>query len=93
MRLRARVVRTRVVKDRARPFSRKHRRYWLTITGGMIVIGVINLFLGITLWPHTADENLPPKPIIYDVPQATGTIATYRDAGVPAPDAAPDAAP
>jgi hypothetical protein len=35
-----------VSKDRARPFSRKHRKYWIPVTGGMILIGVINLALG-----------------------------------------------
>jgi hypothetical protein len=35
-----------VAKDRARPFSRKHRKYWIPVTGGMIVIGIINVALG-----------------------------------------------
>jgi len=35
-----------VSKDRAAPFSRKHRRYWFTVTGGMIIIGAINVALG-----------------------------------------------
>jgi hypothetical protein len=35
-----------VAKDRARPFSRKHRKYWIPVTGGMIVIGAINVGLG-----------------------------------------------
>lgn len=34
-------------KDRAAPFSRKHRRYWIPVTGGMILIGVINVGLGV----------------------------------------------
>ena len=33
-------------KDRAAPFSRKHRRYWIPVTGGMILIGVVNVALG-----------------------------------------------
>lgn len=33
-------------KDRAAPFSRKHRRYWIPVTGGMILIGIINLIIG-----------------------------------------------
>ena len=33
-------------KDRAAPFSRKHRRYFIPVTGGMILIGVINVSLG-----------------------------------------------
>ena len=35
-------------KDRAAPFSRKHRRYWIPVTGGMIVIGGINIALGLS---------------------------------------------
>ena len=35
-----------MVKDRARPFSRKHRKYWIPVTGGMILIGIINVALG-----------------------------------------------
>jgi hypothetical protein len=35
-----------VSKDRAAPFSRKHRRYWIPVTGTMILLGVINLVLG-----------------------------------------------
>lgn len=34
-------------KDRAGPFSRKHRRYWITVTGGMVLIGVINVSIGL----------------------------------------------
>ena len=33
-------------KDRAAPFSRKHRRYWIPVTGGMILIGIINIVIG-----------------------------------------------
>lgn len=35
-----------MAKDRARPFSRKHRKYWIPVTGGMILIGIINVALG-----------------------------------------------
>jgi len=35
-----------VSKDRARPFSRKHRRYWIPITGGMLLIGALNVSVG-----------------------------------------------
>jgi hypothetical protein len=35
-----------VSKDRAAPFSRKHRRYWIPVTGGMILIGLINIVIG-----------------------------------------------
>jgi hypothetical protein len=33
-------------KDRARPFSKKHRRYWIPVLGGMIGIGLFNLAIG-----------------------------------------------
>ncbi len=32
-----------MAKDRAAPFSRKHRKYWLPVTGGMVLIGFINV--------------------------------------------------
>lgn len=35
-----------MAKDRARPFSRKHRKYWLTILGGMVVISIANVAIG-----------------------------------------------
>jgi hypothetical protein len=75
-----------VAKDRARPFSRKHRRYWLTITGGMVVIGVIDLILGFSFWPHRGDEDGPPQPIRYNVRQVGGELAHLADAGVPMPE-------
>ena len=36
-----------VAKDRAAPFSKKHRRYWIPVTGGMILIGVLNVVIGL----------------------------------------------
>ncbi len=35
-----------MAKDRARPFSRKHRKYWIPVTGGMILIGILNVAIG-----------------------------------------------
>lgn len=35
-----------MAKDRAAPFSKKHRRYWIPVTGGMLLIGVVNVALG-----------------------------------------------
>lgn len=46
-------------KDRAAPFSKKHRRYWLPVTGGMIVIGAINVGLGVCTYERAGD----PEPI------------------------------
>ena len=44
-------------KDRARPFSRKHRKYWIPVTGGMLLIGVINVGIGFCVY-----ESPPPPP-------------------------------
>jgi hypothetical protein len=54
-----------VAKDRARPFSRKHRKYWLTVTGGMILIGAINVALGMCVYvpaPEKVDRIVPVLP-------------------------------
>jgi hypothetical protein len=66
------------VKDRARPFSRKHFRYWMTAAGGMVIIMVINVVLGFWLWGRDAEKA--PEPKYLPIPQA-------RDAGV---DSLPD---
>lgn len=47
-----------MAKDRARLFSRKHRRYWLTVTGGMILIMSVNVGLGFLLY-DTSPRKLP----------------------------------
>jgi hypothetical protein len=80
-------------KDRARPFSKKHRRYWLTVTGGMLLIGAIDVCLGYLFWPHRPGDDGPPEEIRYDVPMVTGAWATLTDAGVPDAAALPDAPP
>jgi hypothetical protein len=52
-----------VAKDRAAPFSKKHRRYWLPVTGGMILIGIINVSIGFYLYAHgPKDAPHPPIP-------------------------------
>ncbi|MCA9679326.1 MAG: hypothetical protein KC464_30130, partial [Myxococcales bacterium] len=54
-----------MAKDRAAPFSRKHRRYWIPVTGGMILIGLINLAVGFYVWsgrPRVHGAQRPPQP-------------------------------
>lgn len=68
-------------KDRARPFSRKHRRYWIPVTGGMVLIGLINVIIGYCSYTRPSDLH---ERIIPDVPYARG-------GGIPA--AAAPAAP
>ena len=71
----------RVSKDRAAPFSRKHRRYWIPVTGGMIVIMLINVIVGLLSYPKdTGDKH---EKIHLTIPPP-GTPAPLRDAGVDA---------
>lgn len=68
-------------KDRAAPFSRKHRRYWLTVTGGMILIGLINVLIGYLTYDEPPSKT---EKIELTLPKI------YHDAGI---DAAVDAPP
>jgi hypothetical protein len=67
-----------VSKDRAAPFSRKHRRYWIPVTGGMILIGVINVGIGYCSYdkPSETHERIDVMP--------------HRDAGAGADAGVPD---
>ena len=65
-----RVLDEGVSKDRARPFSRKHRRYWIPVTGGMVLIGVINVIVGYCTYTRPSDVH---ERIIPDVPYARGS--------------------
>jgi hypothetical protein len=49
-----------VAKDRARPFSRKHRKYWFTVTGGMLLIGLLNVGVGMCAYrsPSRTTERI-----------------------------------
>jgi hypothetical protein len=54
-----------VAKDRARPFSRKHRKYWFTVTGGMLLICAVDVAIGMCAYepPHDVERInlvLPP---------------------------------
>jgi hypothetical protein len=46
-----------VQKDRAAPFSKKHRRYWIPVTGGMIFIGLLNVFIGFCVYKKPSDKH------------------------------------
>lgn len=61
-------------KDRAAPFSKKHRRYWIPVTGGMLVIGLVNVLIGLHSYKppfEPARINVLRDAAIYD---AHGTI-------------------
>jgi hypothetical protein len=74
-----------VAKDRAAPFSRKHRRYWIPVTGGMLLIGAINVALGFCSYedapknPQRIELTLPARDA---APDAAGTLGR---SDIPAP--------
>jgi hypothetical protein len=78
-----------VAKDRSAPFSRKHRRYWLPVTGGMILIGIINVAIGYWMWPDTSLDRVPER-IVPVVPRSQ-YAKPASDAGAASPDARIDA--
>ena len=70
-----------MAKDRAAPFSRKHRRYWIPVTGGMLLIGGVNVAIGFC----TYDEPPPPERIELNIPGAPPPApGTLRPADLPA---------
>lgn len=75
-----------MAKDRAAPFSRKHRRYWLPVTGGMLLIGAINVGLGYCAYDGPAP---PPQKIEIVIPASPYA----KDAGIDAPAASPPGPP
>ena len=68
-------------KDRAAPFSRKHRRYWIPVTGGMILIGVINVALGMCSY-HEAPRT---ERIELHIPGHDRKPGELRAQDIPAP--------
>jgi hypothetical protein len=85
-----------VAKDRAAPFSKKHRRYWLPVIGMMVVIGAINLGIGWCAYPGDDALYRAPDHIIPVLPNLHpdgGGPNLHPDGGGPTPDAAPTPAP
>jgi hypothetical protein len=74
-----------VAKDRARPFSRKHRKYWFTVTGGMLLIGVLNVAIGMCGYeaPVTPERIIPVLPPA-GTPAQPATDGTISLAEIPA---------
>lgn len=70
-----------MAKDRAAPFSKKHRKYWIPVTGGMLLIGGINVAIGVC----TYKEPPPPERIELKIPGAEATQGTLRPSDLPAP--------
>jgi hypothetical protein len=63
-----------VAKDRARPFSKKHRLYWLTVTGGMLLIGAINVGIGMCAYDKGPDHVDRIEPVL---PTSTAPVQTH----------------
>ncbi|MFN0247807.1 MAG: hypothetical protein ACKV2T_13045 [Kofleriaceae bacterium] len=53
-----------MAKDRARPFSKKHRKYWIPVTGGMLLIGGINVGIGMCAYDKGPDQVQRIEPVI-----------------------------
>jgi hypothetical protein len=71
-----------VAKDRAAPFSKKHRRYWIPVTGGMLLIAAINVGLGFCSY----QEPATPERIELNIPGAAkGPQGALRPSDLPAP--------
>ena len=73
-----------MAKDRARPFSRKHRRYWIPVLGGMVLIGVVNVIVGYCTYEPPPEQ--PPEQIELHVkhrPYEPNAELHLGDAGVP----------
>jgi hypothetical protein len=74
-----------VSKDRARPFSPKHRRYWIPVTGGMLLIGVINIGIGYCSYVPPGEPPARILPVLPPpTPAARATDGTIGLAEVPA---------
>lgn len=76
-----------MAKDRAAPFSFKHKRTWLTVTGGMVAIGIANVALGAWLWPDEPIDRTPER-LIPSLPTASPGLPAAAGSAA-APDAPP----
>ena len=74
-----------VAKDRAAPFSKKHRRTWIPITGGMIILGAINVAVGVYLYSSGPKDAPRREPVQPRYRGGTALDAGVPDATIPAP--------
>ena len=52
-----------------RLFARKAKKYWLLVTGGMILLGLVNLAIGLWMWKYssrTYDDEPPAEVMLID---------------------------
>ena len=65
-------------------FARKAKKYWLLVTGGMILLGLVNLALGWYLW-ETSPRSYDDEPTAEEMP----VIPPPKPEPPPTPDASP----
>ena len=70
-------------KDRAAPFSRKHKRYWIPVLGGMILIGLVNVIIGAITYMQQPDQGPPEKIELHLPPPSVGSVDNSGRAPVP----------
>lgn len=95
-----------MAKDRSAPFSLRHSRYFLPVTGGMLFIGGVNVAIGYWMQPTTpnpADNQrielvIPVSTYKFDAPpsDAVASDAVFTDGALAnettsLPDGAPNA--
>ena len=71
-------------KDRAAPFSKKHRRYWIPVTGGMILIGALNIGLGLSSFKSSPDPQHIDLPLLHRDAGQSDAGDTIGNAELPA---------
>jgi hypothetical protein len=71
-------------KDRAAPFSKKHRRYWIPVTGGMVVIGIINILIGLHSYKAPQDVERMELPALHRDAGQSDAAGTIGNAELPA---------
>ena len=70
-----------MAKDRARPFSKKHRLYWLTVTGGMLLIGAINVGIGMCVYDK-GPEHVQRIDLVLPAPSSEAQAHVIPDEGM-----------
>jgi hypothetical protein len=71
-------------KDRAAPFSKKHRRYWIPVLGGMLAIGGINMLIGFWVYQKPSDTHEQIKLNLIPRDAAADAINTMAPSELPA---------
>jgi len=71
-------------KDRAAPFSKKHRRYWIPVLGGMVLIAGINVVVGFWVYQKPSEQHEQIKLNLIKRDAAVDAINTLAPSELPA---------